>query len=213
MVLRFVLYLRLDKTVYISIHNILVPVGEETTQIDHVLVSRFGIFVIETKNIKGWIFGAASSDRWCQSVFGKKFFFQNPLRQNYRHTRALAEFLKIDHEVFHSIVVFVGDCKFRTPMPENVMQSGLIRYISRFTQVVFTDPEVQEIEGKLRTWKATATISNRQHCSSLKARHSTVTTCPKCGSALVARVAKRGKWTGQSFFGCSRYPKCRYTKT
>jgi hypothetical protein len=68
------------------------PSQGSTTQIDHVLVSVYGIFVIETKNMKGWIFGDERSAQWTQSIFGKKSRFQNPLRQNYRHVKALAEF-------------------------------------------------------------------------------------------------------------------------
>jgi ssDNA-binding Zn-finger/Zn-ribbon topoisomerase 1 len=32
--------------------------------------------------------------------------------------------------------------------------------------------------------------------------------CPKCQSAMKLRLAKRGKFVGQKFWGCSRYPSC-----
>ncbi|MEA2091798.1 MAG: topoisomerase DNA-binding C4 zinc finger domain-containing protein, partial [Campylobacterota bacterium] len=35
--------------------------------------------------------------------------------------------------------------------------------------------------------------------------------CPKCGSELILRVARKGANAGNEFYGCSNYPKCRYT--
>jgi hypothetical protein len=37
--------------------------------------------------------------------------------------------------------------------------------------------------------------------------------CPRCGRALVARMAKKGANAGNEFYGCSGYPHCRYVKT
>src|SRR5258708_39347972 len=66
-------------------------------------------FVIETKNMDGWIFGSVQQETWTQQFFKKKFKFQNPLRQNYRHTRCLAEFLNLDHDLLHSILAVDQD--------------------------------------------------------------------------------------------------------
>ena len=79
----------LDGDVYRDLNNVTIPTSNGTTQIDHVFVSRYGIFVIETKNMEGWIFGDEKQPQWTQSLYGKKFRFQNPLHQNYRHTKAL----------------------------------------------------------------------------------------------------------------------------
>ena len=209
--LRLGMFCFIDHRIYRRVHNIMVPAADGTTQIDHVLISNFGIFVVETKNFRGWIFGSEKDERWCQVIYGKKSFFQNPLRQNYRHTRCLSEFLGLDHALFHSVVIFVGDCTFKTPMPENVLQTGLGNYLRRFTVPVLTIEQVQEVEVKLKRLKTEAQISNRQHVHSLAVRYSS-TNCPRCGGSLVSRVAKRGSRAGQSFFGCSSYPKCRFTK-
>lgn len=59
--------LLLDKEVYIPIKNITLQLSDSsTTQIDHILVSKYGIFVIETKNMKGWIFGGEQQKQWTQ---------------------------------------------------------------------------------------------------------------------------------------------------
>ena len=36
--------------------------------------------------------------------------------------------------------------------------------------------------------------------------------CPRCGSALVLRTARRGSKRGSRFYGCSSYPQCRFTR-
>jgi hypothetical protein len=83
----------------VDINNVTIPTPNGTTQIDHVIVSRYGVFVVETKNMDGWVFGDERNSHWTQSIFGKKYKFQNPLHQNYRHTKALSEFLGIDHGI------------------------------------------------------------------------------------------------------------------
>jgi hypothetical protein len=65
------------------LNNVTLKLEDGTTQIDHVLVSRFGIFVIETKHYKGWIFGDEKSREWTQVIWGRKYRFQNPLHQIY----------------------------------------------------------------------------------------------------------------------------------
>lgn len=187
------------------------PPPNGTTQIDHVIVSRFGIFVIETKNMDGWIFGDEKNPQWTQSLFGKKFKFQNPLHQNYRHTKALSDFLGIDHDKIFSVVMFWGDCKLITAMPPNVMASGYITYIKSKTDVLFDDADVAQIvsaikEGMLpKTW-----ATRRQHVADLKELFDSTTTCPKCSNPLVLRTAKSGANAGSQFYGCTKYPACRY---
>ena len=201
----------LDPKVYVDINNVTIPTSNGSTQIDHVIVSRYGIFVVETKNMDGWIFGDQKNPQWTQSIFGKKYKFQNPLHQNYRHTKALSEFLGLDHSKFISIVMFWGECEFKTPLPPNVMSRGYTSYIKSHTAVVFSDQEVQEIAVALRDGmlpKSWAT--RRQHVASLKERFSSITHCPKCGSPLVLRTVKSGANAGSQFYGCTNYPTCRH---
>ena len=201
----------LNSETYLDLNNVTIPVSNGTTQIDHVIVSRYGVFVVETKNMVGWIFGDEKSAQWTQSIFGKKYRFQNPLRQNYRHTKALSDFLGIDHDKFLSVVMFWGECEIKTPVPSNVMAKGYISYVKSHTTVLFSDKEVQDIATAIKAGmlpKSWAT--RRQHVSSLKDRFSSVTTCPKCGNALVIRTAKSGANAGSKFYGCTKFPACRY---
>lgn len=119
--------LLLDRRVYHSLHDVTLPTPEGTTQIDHILVSRFGVFVIEAKNFEGWIFGSEHSAQWTQNLYEHKSRFQNLLHQNYRHTQALSEYMRLPQEKLHSLVMFWGDCTFKTPLPHNVINKGYIR--------------------------------------------------------------------------------------
>ncbi len=201
----------LDSDTYITLNNVTIPIANGTTQIDHVIVSRFGIFVVEAKNMKGWIFGSEHNREWTQSIFGKKYRFQNPLHQNYLHTRAISQFLGIEHDKIFSVVMFWGDCKFKTPMPPNVLTHRYLSFFKSKTQVLFSDSEVQQFVSAIKhgmlpqTW-----ATRRQHVADLKERFSSKTTCPKCGSTLILRTAKSGPQAGAQFYGCSNYPTCRH---
>lgn len=202
----------LDKTVYHSLNNVTLQTTNGTTQIDHVIVSRYGIFVIEAKNIDGWIFGDAKSSQWTVSNHGRKYRMQNPLHQNYRHVRAILDFLAVEESKVHSLVMFWGECTFKTALPENVLSQGYSSYIKRFNTVVFTDDQVMTMLNALRHGALPKTWQTRKtHLASLDARHSSTTVCARCGSGLVLRTVKSGAKAGSRFYGCSSYPKCRHT--
>jgi hypothetical protein len=202
----------LNENIYRRIDNIIVPASDGTTQIDHVLVSVYGIFVVETKNLQGWIFGSPDQREWTQVIYGKKYQFQNPLRQNYRHTKCLSEYLRLDHGIFRSVVMFMSECTFKTQMPDNVLNSGFRAYLGKFTHLCLTPEQVADVERTLRSLKDRNAISKAEHLHSLEVRHESDTGCPKCGSKLVERTAKRGANSGRRFIGCSNYPRCKYTR-
>jgi restriction system protein len=78
---------------YHLLNNLTLPCDGGTTQIDHVLVSKSGIFVIESKHYRGSIFANVSLPTWTQVIFTHKYTFQNPLRQNYKHVKAIQQLL------------------------------------------------------------------------------------------------------------------------
>lgn len=96
-----------------------------TTQIDHILVSRKGVLVVETKDYSGWIFGRYSSPKWTQVLYGKKSKFQNPTHQNYKHIQAVCEVLTVLPErMVSGVVVFTSRSEFKTPKPNRVIHEG-----------------------------------------------------------------------------------------
>lgn len=208
--------LKLPKDRYKAFHNLILPTPDGTTQIDHVIVSCHGIFVVETKTMSGWIFGSEHQPRWTQSIYGKSYPFQNPLRQNYKHVKALESLLGTSTKDIHSVVVFLGSCEFRSEMPENVMFGGdLANYVKHFSSQVFTERELSEIIEKTSRSVASGTPNvQHEHVSRLKARSDTEhpRQCPRCGNAMIIRTAKRGSSAGNRFWGCSAYPACRATQ-
>ena len=127
-IVNFLAWLRLDKNIYNRINNVTLPAENGTTQIDHIIVSVYGVFVVETKNMKGRIFGSADQKTWTQKIYRYTNKFQNPLRQNYKHVKTLKSILGLNDDQIHSVVAFVGDSIFKTAMSENVtygFRSGL----------------------------------------------------------------------------------------
>ena len=208
----FRMWLSLDANIYRRFHNIIIPGKSGTTQIDHLLVSVYGLFIVETKNKTGWIFGSPDQAKWTQTLYKKKYSFQNPLRQTYRQKKVLAEYLDINDSIIHTVVYFVGDCKFKTPMPANVMRYGLRRYIRQYRKHILSPEETQHIVLLLERHIAESSITRRDHVRSLRTRHASNTVCPRCGSELVKRTARKGPNAGSKFLGCANYPKCRFTK-
>ena len=205
--------LLLDPKEYHCFNNALVKGSSRETQIDHIIVSKYGLFVVETKNRSGSIYGSADDSHWTQVLHGKKIRFQNPLRQNYLHTKSLADFLEVDHRKIHSIVVFWGGT-FKTKMPENVVTwHEYTRYIRSKNQIVFTDHEVDRICNTLQKLKdETSFLDGLRHAKSLQDRYSSTSVCPKCDGKLVERIARKGQKAGTKFLGCEKYPRCTYIK-
>jgi len=204
----------LDKEQYHLIKNVTLPTDDGSTQIDHIIVSKFGIFVVETKNMKGWIFGSPNQKNWTQKFPKSSNKFQNPLHQNYKHTKTLESLLMLSEEQVFSVVVFVGDSTFKTEMPENVTSgTGYIKYIKSKGQVVLTEAEVKDITSKIEAGRLKPSLkTNREHVKHVKTiveKKENTQSCPKCGSSMVIREVKKGKNIGNKFWGCSSFPKCR----
>lgn len=212
--------LTLPSSIYRQYHNVTLPIAGRTTQIDHVFVSAFGVFVVETKNMAGWIFGSERDREWTQ-VFpsGRKFKFQNPLRQNYGHIRALEEALvsmKLPKGVIRSVIVFVGNAELKREMPENVTVGlGGSRYIRSFKQRALSDAQVASICDLIESRRMEPTwMTSRQHVKNLGRGSSPgKRRCPRCGQAMVLRTARRGPEAGKQFWGCEGFPACRMVES
>ncbi len=204
----------LDKEKYHLIKNVTLPTEDGSTQIDHVIVSKYGVFVVETKNIKGWIFGSPNQKTWTQQIYKHKNKFQNPLHQNYKHTKVLRDLLGLNEDQVFSVVVFVGGSTFKTKIPENVTYGkGYIRLIKSKTQPVLSVDEVEDIKAQIEAGRLAPSFkTNREHVRHVKtivANKNNQKQCPKCGSPMVMREVKKGQNIGKKFWGCSRFPKCR----
>ena len=211
--------LALPSSTYTRLADITLPTPDGTTQIDLVIVSRFGVFVIEVKNMSGWIFGDETNRQWTQ-VFrsGERFRFQNPLRQNYRHVKAVQETLKehgLPIRAVHSVVAFIGGATMKTQLPENVTVGlGFSGYVKSFRTAVLTDTEVRIACESLSTARLEPTRqTKREHVRHVRARKDPTADrkCPRCGKQMVLRTSRRGPNAGNRFWGCSGYPACKAT--
>jgi hypothetical protein len=159
---------------YHLLNHITLKLKNGTTQIDHILVSRFGVFVIETKDYKGWIFANAKHATWTQVLYRLKFKFQNPIFQNMLHVRAVQDLLDfLPPEAIKSAVVFTGRAEFKTEMPSGVYTlSGLIDYLRTATEEVMSLNRVQFCVGRLETARlAISGQTDLEHVKSLQRKH------------------------------------------
>lgn len=136
---------------YYLLNNLTVPFQDGTTQIDHILISTKGVFVIETKNYSGWIFGEEHSKQWMQVLYRIKNNFQNPIHQNYRHVKAVHQLLDfLPKEQIHSVVVFSGSAVFKSDMPKGVVYlNHLVNFISGFQEDIVSSNRVEFCVGRL----------------------------------------------------------------
>jgi len=159
---------------YHLLNHITLPLQDGTTQVDHILVSRFGVFVIETKDYKGWIFAGANDRNWTQVLYRAKFRFQNPIRQNYRHVCAVRELLEfLDPHVVHSVVVFAGEAVFKTDVPDGVFTlPKFLAYVESHRTEVMSVNRAQFCVGRLEATRLAITqATDVEHVLELRRQH------------------------------------------
>jgi hypothetical protein len=159
---------------YHLLNHVTLKLSDGTTQIDHILISKFGVFVIETKDYKGWIFANAKQPTWTQVLFNGKFKFQNPILQNYRHLRAIEDLLDfLPAGTLKPLVVFTGEAEFKTDIPEGVFTlATFIDYLHEQTTEVMSLNRVQFCVGRIESMRlAISGETDVEHIQSLEQRH------------------------------------------
>ncbi|PKH78888.1 NERD domain-containing protein [Psychrobacter sp. 4Bb] len=220
-VINVAMWLKLEKDIYHRLNNVTLPLANGgSTQIDHVIVSVYGIFVIETKNYKGWIYGSENQRQWTQSFpNGSKYKFQNPLRQNYLHIKTLADLLDLELSYFHSMIAFIGECELKTrdELPEHVLTGGMVSYVKKKQDKILTEDEVTSIVEQIESNKFSKSWrTNRQHKAYLKDKHSNASkntdnpTLEPIVKETVRRTPLKSRevhgWSGQTEIESSELP-------
>ena len=200
---------------YEVFNDVLLRTRRGSSQIDHIVLSRYGVFVIETKNYSGWIHGHENSEYWTQSIYKKKTKFRNPIKQNWSHIYALKDVLSdYKQATYHPIVVFSGRAELKnidssTPV---IYDHQIIRVIKEQTRT--PNLSIEQIKGisvRLNDINIQDLKARKQHVRQVRnhvherKRKEKLKVCPRCGGNLVVIDGKYGK-----FFGCSNYPKCSY---
>ena len=160
---------------YSVYENLLLPTSRgDTTQIDHVVFSRYGIFVIEVKNYGGWIFAGEKNRVWTQVFHRRKNKFQNPLRQNYKHVKTLQELTGLPEQVFYNLVIFTGKAEFKTNIPRHVFvgEKNCYDFISQKCDILLSESQINDaIVATLGNTRQFEENANKDHVSRLRARH------------------------------------------
>lgn len=156
--------------------NLIVPTGPrsrlETTEIDVVLLYPSGIYVIESKNYSGWIFGKADQRNWTVCLNrNTRERVPNPIRQNNGHISALMRVLNLPREAFVSLIVFSERCELKR-IPDDT-DSMLIIHRNRIVKmiketsgrrgVIFTSEQMEDYRRALDSVSTLSTADARAH--------------------------------------------------
>lgn len=202
---------KLPKNKYIILNDIMIKSSKGTHQIDHIIISKFGIFVVEMKNYYGLITGEEHQNKWIQHLGKNKYYFNNPIHQNYGHIKALEELLNLSEDKFISIICISNQAKLKVKA-KNVTQLDFISDLIKSYNNEIIIEDLSKIKNKIEQNNITDKDIRKSHIKNIK---NTVKEnndkeknmiCPKCGGKLVERNGKYG-----NFIGCSNYPNCKYT--
>lgn len=210
LLIRFVLGKNIENEKYVISNLILTDETGKTSQIDHVLINEKGIFVIETKNYSGRIYGSEGQREWTQVLqYGRvKNKLYNPVKQNATHIYMLKKALKLTVPIY-SIVVFVK-ADIDNVESESVFNAGDMQdFIEETESANLSGEKIKEIYDSLKEIKDNCNISTAEHVQNIEKMKEDIENdiCPRCGSKLIERTGKNGK-----FMGCSSFPKCKFTK-
>ena len=227
------------------LRNVYIPKDNgQTSEIDVMFITEKGIFVIESKNYSGWIFGKESDSYWTAMLANKqKNRFYNPIRQNRTHIKWLGNYLG-DRIPLYSIIAFSERCELKSVTVDSgdikVIKRdylyGTIRRIWEQAESVLTEKEVNELYENLKSLTEVDDAVKAAHIKSIEERYKkpaermmpeapagpvkaaaatggAMKVCPRCGRRLVLRTARKGGHAGEQFYGCSGFPKCRYSES
>ena len=211
--------------------NLYIPCSEkETREVDLLCITSKGLLVVESKNYSGFIFGNEKNKNWVTTLYAgkdwlgkketEKHHFYNPIWQNNGHIKALKQYLKKDIQMI-SIVVFSERCELK-----NIVVSSKDVFVCKrdelpeITQEIWdTYPDVLEKEQIDDIYDCLFYLTEqkkevkKEHILNIEKRLNDTENCPICGGKLVLRTARKGQNIGHQFWGCSNFPKCKYTKS
>ena len=223
--------------------NIYLPKDDgETTEIDVILLHDSGIYVFESKNYSGWIFGNETQKNWTQTLpsgrgRSQKTKFFNPIMQNKGHIKWLKNYLKDDKLPIFSCIVFSDRCtlkKIEVTSGEHAVINrynvlNAVRQNVQCRGVNLSLVQIEELYRKLYPLTQVDNVVKLAHIEAVNNKKAEAVSstssgkvtsectnidevCPRCGGILKLRTATKGKNKGSRFYGCSNFPKCRYVR-
>lgn len=154
-------------------NNVIFMIDGRTVQIDHIAISINGIFVIETKNHHGVIYGDAYKKEWYQNTpSGGRYRFYNPVWQNYGHVKTVEKLLGLDEKLIRSVVVFASDpllAVMASDMP--VITAGeLPHWLKSNKEPVLSPLEVEYYAAKIKNLNCQCRKVEKDHVKAVQSR-------------------------------------------
>lgn len=204
---------KLPENEYKVLNDIMLDVNNKTHQIDHIVISKYGLFVIEMKNYYGKIYGDEFRNMWSQYIGKKNYKFNNPIHQNYGHVKALEDLLELSSNKFIPIVCFSNQAKLKITNKSIVVQLDYLIHTIRKYQTIILYNDIDDIYNQIASQNIKNKKERLNHIRNIRLKleadelQAKNMICPKCGSKLIERKGKYGP-----FIGCTNYPKCKYIK-
>ena len=206
--------LSLPSEEYIVLNDVLLPTKYNSNQLDHIVISLYGIFVIETKNYSGRLYGGKHSEKWTQYIGREKYSLYNPLLQNERHAQVVADYTHVSKNAIFPIVVFTGSATVKPSADNNIVYlEDLLCAIKQHQHQFFSNEQIHLLAKSLDDAMEENSETMFAHIRSVKETKRFVENetssgnCPQCDGFLILRHGRYG-----DFFGCSNYPRCKYTR-
>lgn len=204
---------------FVVMNDVIVPSRTGSAQIDHVVISEYGVFVIETKNYAGILDGDASGKTWRKTLGGRAIEIRNPVMQNSSHVSALSLVLALKKELFVPLVALSPECVLSERLSSSLRASGVsvvpfpsvASFVASRRARVFSRGDVVRLCGELSRVMYRSPLARRRHLRSV-ARSSVrgetdYGRCPECGGKVVLVRGKAGL-----FLGCSNFPSCWFSR-
>lgn len=211
----------LDCEDYRVYNDLLVRNGNYTTQVDHVVISRYGVFVLETKNVHGKVYGGGNAEFWKQYLpdtgyrrygFTQEHQLRNPIWQNDGHIKTLRKLVFGNDVPVYGVVVFPSDTDINVTAEQPVLNMyNVVPYIKQYRDVVLSSDQMGFYRRRLLEVISISESDRKDHLGNVyrnkERRNEAVASgrCPRCGGSLVLRNGRYGQ-----FYGCSNYPQCKY---
>lgn len=210
--------------------DIVLKTDRGTTQIDHIVVSKYGVFAIETKNYRGDIYGDDNRKEWTQLIvtevtYMRKWYktysyvtknrFYNPVKQAYGHVYEIKKTLyEFPHLKVVPIVVFTGVSNLLNVTTNNhvIHDKNLLNTILEYKTVCLSESDVENIAFIIEKKNVRNFVDNQTHVHNVMMAQNIADSkishgiCPRCGGKLVYRTGRY-----RFFYGCSNYPYCKFT--
>ena len=179
--------------------------GVYSNEIDHIVVNKHGVFVLETKTLGGTVTGTEEDEFWQHDkTNGQTEMLTNPIKQNATHAEIVGKLL--DGAPIIPLVVFVKNNCPQINSDKIVPLSDLSRKLN-YGNDLLDSAQMAQFAKILE--ENDAHLTTEQHLANIRRVNDCLKNgiCPACGGKLVLRQGKT-----DDYYGCSNYPKCTFTR-